>query len=186
MDRFNKLVGHYRTFVSLCLALIFLFLARPNMMSIGIGLVLVILGELIRAWASGFLNKDTHEYVTVFGPYAYSRNPLYLGNFFLGLGFICMGNYWAAIVLFLILFFIIYRSTILDEEKLLTRMFGNPYIEYRQKVPRFFPRLNPSKTSSNVNVPFSWRQVFRREYKAWIGIVITLVFLIYRAAVLNP
>ncbi|HXN06801.1 MAG TPA: isoprenylcysteine carboxylmethyltransferase family protein [Nitrospiria bacterium] len=186
MESFNKLAGHYRTFVSLCLALLFLYLARPNTASIILGLVLVIAGELIRAWASGFLNKDTHEYVTVFGPYAYSRNPLYLGNFLLGLGFICMGNYWAAIVLFLILFFIIYRATILDEEKLLTRMFGNPYIEYRRSVPRFFPHLKPAGISSNIKVLFSWKQVCRREYKAWTGIVIVLAFLIYRASVLNP
>ncbi|MBI1824723.1 MAG: isoprenylcysteine carboxylmethyltransferase family protein [Nitrospirae bacterium] len=186
MEKFNKWIGHYRTFLSFCLAVLFLFLARPTPISIGLGIVFVFLGVVLRIWASGYLNKDTHDYVTVFGPYAYTRNPLYLGNFFLGLGFIVMGSHWFPLFLYFVLFFVIYRSTILDEEKLLTGMFGNPYLEYRSKVPRFFPHFKLNPPAPSLTVPFSWNQVTRREIRAWFGIAVILAYLIYKARVFNP
>lgn len=185
MESFNKWIGHYRTFLSLCLSLLFLYFARPGFISIVSGFAFVILGESIRMWASGYLNKDTHDYVTVFGPYAFTRNPLYLGNFFLGFGFIGMGGHWIPLCIYLILFFIIYRSTILDEEQLLTGMFGKPYQEYRSQVPRFFPQFRIPDLALPVTVPFSWSQVVRREYKAWIGIGVILVIMILKAGVVG-
>jgi protein-S-isoprenylcysteine O-methyltransferase Ste14 len=186
MQKIDQLVGHYRTFLSFILSLLFLWFAKPTFNSILWGLPIVILGEVIRIWASGYLNKDTREYVTVFGPYGYTRNPLYVGNFFLGLGFVAMSHHWVVIIIFLILFFLIYRSTILDEEKLLTNMFGSAYTAYRKKVPRFFPRWPSSFPSQDKNVIFLWKQVFRREYRAWMGIIVVLFLLIVRAKTLFP
>ena len=183
MEKINKWVGHYRTFLSLCLGVAFLVFSKPTELLILWGLPVVLIGECIRIWASGYLNKDTSEYVTVFGPYVYTRNPLYVGNFFLGLGFILMAGQPLILLLFLILFFLIYYSTILDEEALMARLFGDAYLAYKSQVPRFFPTWNARRRAeliSKKKIGFHWGQVVRREYKTWLGILAVFIFLLVR------
>ena len=79
------------------------------------GVPLVILGELIRILASGYLEKKGTKLATA-GPFAYVRNPLYVGNFFLGLGFVVMSHNLINVAIFLSGFFLLYRGTIRNEE----------------------------------------------------------------------
>ena len=104
------------------------------------GAVLMALGELIRLWSLGFVEKKGQK-LAVNGPYAFTRNPLYVGNFFLGLGIVVMAANWIIALLFLIGFFFVYLGTIRSEEKDLEERFGPPYQEYCKNVPRLFPRL---------------------------------------------
>jgi len=172
MQRINQLIGHYRTFISLLLALVILALAKPTLSSIAWGLPFVIIGELIRTWSAGSINKE-YEKLTTWGPYSYTRNPLYIGNFLLGLGFVFMGNQWVTILIFFIVFFLIYRATILDEEKTLIKVFGATFTEYKREVPRFFPRFSPYRKGEQN---FDWKRVVKhREYNAWMGILAVLV-----------
>jgi protein-S-isoprenylcysteine O-methyltransferase Ste14 len=172
MQKLNQLIGHYRTFISLLLALVILALAKPTLYSIAWGLPFIIIGELIRTWSAGCINKE-YEKLTTWGPYAYTRNPLYIGNFLLGLGFVIMGNQWIAIVVFVIVFIVIYSGTILDEENTLLNVFGETFKEYKKEVPRFFPRFSPYiKEKQN----FDWKRVMKhREYNAWMGIGVVIV-----------
>ena len=168
MQRINQLIGHYRTFISLILGLVILALAKPSVRSIEWGLPFILIGELVRTWSAGCINKE-YEQLTTWGPYAYTRNPLYVGNFLLGLGFVMMGNQWILIALFVFLFLFVYRSTILDEENTLYKVFGETFIQYKTAVPRFIPLLTPSK---NTHYTFTWKRVFKhREFNAWIGIL---------------
>jgi protein-S-isoprenylcysteine O-methyltransferase Ste14 len=101
------------------------------------GILLCALGASLRYWASGYLRKDSRP--AVGGPYAYVRNPLYLGTYLMALGAaLAAGSLWifGALTVF---FAAIYHFIILDEETKLRRIFGEPYLRYCESVPRFFP-----------------------------------------------
>jgi hypothetical protein len=105
------------------------------------GVLLCFLGAVLRFWASGYLRKDSRP--AVGGPYAWIRNPLYLGTYLMALGVAgAIGNWWLLGVSTLI-FGVIYHFIILDEETKLKKIFQKPYVLYCQKVPRFFPKIVP-------------------------------------------
>lgn len=102
------------------------------------GIALCFFGATLRFWASGFLRKDSRP--AVGGPYAWIRNPLYLGTYLMAVGTaLSIANYWL-LGSITVLFAVLYHYIILDEETKLDRIFGAPYARYRQLVPRFFPR----------------------------------------------
>jgi len=107
-----------------------------------IGAPIAILGELVRVWASGHMERKGAKLATG-GPFAYTRNPLYVGSFLMGLGIVilCGNPYFIAI--FLLGFGFVYRGTVLKEEKDLEELFGDTYRDYCKAVPRFFLRLSP-------------------------------------------
>lgn len=106
------------------------------------GIALCFAGATIRFWASGYLRKDSRP--AVGGPYAWVRNPLYLGTYLMALGTaISVENWWLTGVL-TVLYAAVYHFIILDEETKLQRIFGEPYAHYCQLVPRFFPRPWPA------------------------------------------
>jgi protein-S-isoprenylcysteine O-methyltransferase Ste14 len=126
------------------------------------GALICFLGSLVRFWASGFLKKNTS--LTFEGPYSWVRNPLYLGTYLMALGALVSLSAYVMSLLFLISFFFIYHFVILEEEKKLTQVFGDPYLTYMQLVCRFFPlkkalsdeqkkRINPVMESWQT---FSW------------------------------
>ncbi|NIN21225.1 MAG: isoprenylcysteine carboxylmethyltransferase family protein, partial [Candidatus Aminicenantes bacterium] len=98
---------------SLCLALILFVFAQPSSFSILLGLPFLLLGETIRIYSVGTIKKNVE--VTQEGPYSITRNPLYLGNLFLVLGFSIISNEWILVVIYLGLFYFIYDATIKDE-----------------------------------------------------------------------
>ena len=177
MKKIQEWIGRHRIITSLCGAVLLFGLAAPTGRSILVGLPVVALGEAIRIWSSGHIGKD--EWLTVDGPYSLSRNPLYLGNFFLGLGVSVMGRSPAILLLFLIGFYFIYKPTIESEEKKLGQKFGADYIAYCNRVPRFFP--SPWRWRV-VWGRFEWRRVLgHREHHTWLGIVTILLLLVLRA-----
>ena len=109
------LVSRYRIVTSMVFAILFFVVVKPNMISIVLGLPFLFLGEAIRLFSSGYIQKNS--VLTQEGPYSLSRNPLYLGNFFLGFGFVVMAFQWYLIGLYLVLFYFIYEATIKEEEK---------------------------------------------------------------------
>lgn len=106
----------------------------PNPFGVGI----CFLGASLRYWASGFLRKDQRP--AVGGPYAWVRNPLYLGTYLMALGCALALSQWVLLALISVIFAAIYHFIILEEEVKLFKIFGSPYQQYCQLVPRFFPR----------------------------------------------
>jgi protein-S-isoprenylcysteine O-methyltransferase Ste14 len=143
---------------------IFLWLARPTPMSLLIGLALVIPGLAIRALASGHVKKN--EELTMTGPYAYTRNPLYLGSLILTVGFaISARNWWIGAGLVL-MFLAIYLPVIYGEEVFLKEHFPE-FPEYAQRVPRLLPGIRSLGGSAGT---FSWALFLKhREYNATLG-----------------
>lgn len=160
-------VSRHRIVTSMAGALLFFAVVQPSRTSILIGLPVVVLGEVIRIWSSGHIHKD--RWLTVDGPYSLSRNPLYFGNFFLGLGISLMGMSLPTLLLFIFGFYFIYKPTIEAEEKKLLHKFGSVYSDYCEKVPRFFPSFRRWEL---VGGRFEWKLVLgHREYRTWLGIL---------------
>ena len=156
-------------------AVIFVWLARPTWTSIAIGSFIVIPGLLLRAFAAGHVRKNAE--LTTSGPYAYTRNPLYLGSIIIALGFAAATwNPWIAVVL-LVLFLAIYLPVIRSEEAYLREAFPG-FDDYVRQVPRLFPRLTSSSRESGS---FS-RELYRkhREYNALIGAACLMTALILK------
>ncbi len=143
---------------------IYLWIAQPTITSMLIGGALIIPGLAIRALASGHVQKN--EQLAVTGPYAYTRNPLYLGSLILAVGFaIAARNWWIGAGL-VAMFLIIYLPVIRGEEAFLRERFPE-FAEYALRVPRLLPRLS---SFSNNRQSFS-ASLYRkhREYNAALG-----------------
>lgn len=120
----------------------YFWLARPVPQSLLLSLVLVVPGLLLRGYASGYVKKNAE--LTVTGPYAYTRNPLYLGSILIAFGFaLAARSLWIAVAL-TILFFAIYGPVILGEEEFLRQQFPG-YDAYAKRVPRLLPQLRVQK-----------------------------------------
>ena len=145
-------------------AAVYLWLAHPNWISLAAGIAVAALGLALRAAASGHVSKDVE--LTTTGPYAYTRNPLYLGSLLIGAGFaIASRNLWVAFILLLLLAGIYWPVIRSEEEYLRTHFSG--FDEYAQRVPRMVPRLNPGGESAGGFSSALYRK--HREYNALLG-----------------
>ena len=162
----RKIARRIRVPLSFAFTALYFWLARPTVASMLIGAALVIPGLAIRARASGHLQKN--EKLATSGPYAYTRNPLYLGSLTLAAGFaVSARNWWIAAGLILI-FLAIYLPVIRGEEAFLREQFPE-FEEYARQVPRLFPRLSSFGSDRGT---FSWDLYWKhREYNAVLGAV---------------
>jgi protein-S-isoprenylcysteine O-methyltransferase Ste14 len=121
-------------------AFLLVVFAKPAFPGILIGIILIFLGEGIRIWAAGHLQKN--EVLTVTGPYAYVKNPLYIGSIFITTGFCIMADniYLLAAAFFMFCFhYIPYKKKV--EGDRLKKRFGSQYEDYDEKVPEYLPRM---------------------------------------------
>ncbi len=161
-------------------ALVFIYSARPQMELFMAGLGLALAGLGVRIWAAGHIEKGSR--LAARGPYQFTRNPLYLGSFLIGLGFsLAAATAWL-MVLFVLLFFALYVPVMRREESELDHSFGSEYEFYRQKVPLFLPRLpvrhSTDSTPESGDRNFQWRlELLNREHNAVVGFVVIAVVL---------
>ncbi len=105
------------------------------------GVWFILAGLLVRCWAAGYIKKI--RVLTTSGPYSFVRNPLYVGNFLMGLGFCLFVRDLMLSLIYVVLFAFFYIGTMKKEEALLTDLFGEDYINYKKNVPAFIPRILP-------------------------------------------
>jgi protein-S-isoprenylcysteine O-methyltransferase Ste14 len=176
----QKIARRARVPLGFVVAAVFLIFARPTWTTLAWGLVLVIPGLWLRGYAAGYVKKNAE--LTRTGPYAYTRNPLYLGSMSIAAGFAVAAGRWWLVVLLVAMFLAIYLPTILSEEKFLRGMFPQ-FEEYAQRVPRLLPRLTPARfadTERGIGSFSSERYRHHREYNASIGAAALYVALILR------
>jgi protein-S-isoprenylcysteine O-methyltransferase Ste14 len=162
------------------LAIVFWLLAAPTPQSIMVGAIIAAVGLFIRGGAAGFLRKDQELATT--GPYAQTRNPLYLGSAFLAAGFVIAGRSWWAALLVAAYFGVFYSAVMRNEEQDLRARFGASFNKYAARVPLFFPFWFGSRYAANVagnrEEHFSWVQYqSNREYRALLGMIAGLAAL---------
>ncbi|MBN2199523.1 MAG: isoprenylcysteine carboxylmethyltransferase family protein [Candidatus Aminicenantes bacterium] len=162
---FLKALYRWRVRTAFFAFLFVLVLAEPTVVSIGVGILISLAGLAVRTWASGHLRKD--KSLAVSGPYRYTRNPLYLGNFILGIS-LSVGSHslWVGAV-FAVYFLMFYPAIVHVERERMKTLFPGEYDAYRRFVPLFFPFRRPLR---GRGAPFSWKLYARnREYRALIG-----------------
>jgi protein-S-isoprenylcysteine O-methyltransferase Ste14 len=163
-------------------AAIFFLLSRPRPLTLAIGGAVALPGLVLRAWATGHLRKN--DALATTGPYAYTRNPLYLGSFLMGVGFTVASGRFVLGILFAALFLGIYVPVMRVESATLAKLFGESYQSYLKAVPLFLPGLSPYREGTENIARFNPALYKRyREYQAAIGLVIAWALLALKAFV---
>ena len=146
------------------------FVAEPTTVLVTIGTPLIILGVLIRLYASGFIVKN--EQLATYGPYALVRHPLYTGNILIIIGFSSIsGIWWTAAVAF-IFFWFYYPTAIEYEDRKLRRLFGNDWEEWSSRTPALIPTVSNLRSVNEGN--WSIRKSYLQN-----GEPIILVFIVF-------
>jgi len=184
-SRWQTIARRIRVPLGFAVAAIFLIFAAPTLRSLALGLPLVLAGLWLRGYAAGYVKKNSE--LTQTGPYAYTRNPLYLGSMALAAGFAVAAGAvsatrWWLLALLLAMFFAIYVPTILSEEAFLRSTFPE-FEAYAQRVPRILPRLTPALSAASNQqagrfAPERYRH--HREYNALIGAAAIYTALVLR------
>ena len=158
------LLARFRVFLGFVFAAVVLWLATPTPQSLLIGAAVAIVGELLRLWAAGHLEKSKE--VTQSGPYRYTRHPLYLGSSLIGIGMAVVAN--TVIVAAIVITYLVLTLTaaMRSEEAHLREKFGDAYDAYAEK------------RAPKVERSFSWhRAIYNREHHTVAGLVTGLALL---------
>jgi len=163
----SRIARRIRVPLGFVFAAFFLWRARPTSALLALSLLLVVPGLWLRGYASGYVKKNAE--ITMTGPYAFTRNPLYLGSMLIAFGFaLASHSLWIAISL-AVLFAVIYIPVIRSEETYLRAKFAD-YEAYAARVPRLIPRPRPMPAHNGDGGGFS-ATLYRkhREYNALMG-----------------
>jgi protein-S-isoprenylcysteine O-methyltransferase Ste14 len=179
MSRAAELFARWRVRVGYLLALVVLWFARPTPVSVASGAIVGAVGLAIRAYAAGYLHKQS--VLTVTGPYAHTRNPLYLGSSVLALGAGVAMRSWISGAILVVYFALVYAVVMRREEQELLMQHGDAFPAYAAAVPLFFPRFTPAKLQGASAGSFSLAQYRKNhEYEAAVGFLLLLVVLLLK------
>lgn len=175
MASWSRVARRIRVPLGFALAALYLFLAKPVWYSLVIGGVIAAAGLAVRALASGHVRKNAE--LTTTGPYACTRNPLYLGSLVIGAGFAVAALSLWIVVAMLVLFFAIYIPVIRSEERFLRSQFPE-FDDYARRVPRLGIRLGNIKCADGRFSRALYLQ--HREYNALVGAALMMTALIVK------
>ena len=162
-------LARWRVPIGFAAAGLVLWLARPTPRSLEIGLPMAMLGQLLRIWAAGHLEKSRE--VTSSGPYRFTRHPLYLGSSLMGVGLALAANHWAVALLIAAYLGVTLWLAIRTEEAYLRATFGDTYDRYA---------VGALATASRR---FSFERALRnKEYRAPLGLLVVSLWLLWRAS----
>jgi len=182
MAEWSRIARRIRVPLGFAFAVLYFWLAHPTWKFLALGAIFIIPGLLIRALASGHVRKN--EALATSGPYAHTRNPLYLGSLLIGIGFAIAARSWWIGVALVVMFFAIYVPVIRTEETFLRERFPE-FDEYARRVPRMLPRIIPAQSGPD-GAGFSFDLYMKhREWNALLGAVGVAAVLIAKMMVLH-
>lgn len=174
--RYADAVARLRVPSGFLLVIVFGWLSHPSARSLAFGVPLSLAGLALRAWAAGCLAKN--QQLAVSGPYAHTRNPLYIGTLLVAAGLVAASRNLYLALLFAAVFLFIYLPVIQLEEQHLRQIFPD-YAAYAARVPALWPRFTPG--SSKNPQPFRMSLYLKnQEYNAGLGFVAGLLFLLWK------
>ncbi len=173
--RYSDVAQRLRAPIGFVLAAAFVYWADPSVDSLWRGAAVSIVGLLLRGWAAGHLAKN-HRLATS-GPYARTRNPLYLGTLLVAGGLAVSSRQWGLAILFAAAFGLVYLPAIELEEQHLRSLFPE-YANFAARVPRL--GFNLSGKSSAAKFQFAL-YLQNEEYKALIGYLLGFALLSWKA-----
>jgi protein-S-isoprenylcysteine O-methyltransferase Ste14 len=159
-----RLLARWRVFLGFVFSAVVVWLATPTQRSLLIGAAIAIVGESLRTWAAGHLEKSKE--VTQSGPYRYTRHPLYLGSSLIGIGMAVVANNLIVAALVIAYLALTLTAAMRSEEAHLREKFGDAYDAYVEK------------RSAPMDRPFSWqRALHNREHHTIAGLLAGLLIL---------
>ena len=143
----------------------------PGVYLMALGLAMIILGQGLRILAIGLsyivrggrMRRIYAENLVTDGLFSHCRNPLYVGNILIVMGFVFVSGNLTGIFIGSLAFMVIYRLIVHSEESFLSAKFGEPYTAFCADVPRWIPRFNGLLATVN-NYQFDWPKVAVKEY----------------------
>lgn len=149
------------------------------------GFILMLFGIAFRIYSAGYLSGNhtttiiNADYICTSGPFAYIRNPLYLGNFIIGLSLGLAFNEWYGYVLFILHYTTVYSILIPYEEKFLADKFGVMFKEYSAHTRRFIPRLKPFIDGPTVKPNFKLGILSEKYYFLILLILFAILYFLF-------
>jgi len=150
-----------------------------------VGLIIMIVVQASRMYAASFLwgrqavTKIEADFLCTAGPYAHIRNPLYLGNFLIGIGICIAINEWYAYALFIIGYAFVYSIVIPYEERFLHERFGDVYVEYKAHTGRLMPRLKGYKGGIKVIPNYKAGILGEIHVPVFLAIISLIIYLLF-------
>jgi protein-S-isoprenylcysteine O-methyltransferase Ste14 len=163
----TRVLARRRVSLGFVFALGVLYFATPTWRSIALGGVIALVGEAVRIWAAGHLEKSRE--VTTSGPYRLTRHPLYLGSAIMGLGVAIGCRSWIVALLVLAYMGTTIAAAIRTEEAFLRQQFGDAYDAYAES--------RDVRVARHFSFERAWRN---KEYRAVFGLVLFLLLLLTR------
>jgi protein-S-isoprenylcysteine O-methyltransferase Ste14 len=199
LARLGGWLFRYRTSIPLPIALMLLLIPAGDLSSPlstllwPIGVLTVAAGETVRLWAVhhiGAISRTRSDRLGPLidtGPFGLVRNPLYLGNILLWLGFALSARLLWIAPLVVVLLAVEYHAIVHWEETLLATRLGDPYRQYLTRVPRWIPHLGGAQSrapSDADSLPrlFSWKETLYSERGTLIAIAVGYVLLFVKAS----
>ena len=175
---YASVAQRFRVPLGFVLAALYLAFVRPTPLALVSGGTIAFVGVLVRAWAAGHIVKN--DALATTGPYAHTRNPLYLGSFLIAAGFALVAH-WSLVLLVVVFFAGVYAPVMEREHAHIGSRFPEAYAEYARNVPAFVPRPRPWRAGGEQRAGFSLELYLRhREWRAMAAFVGVLAFLIIR------
>ncbi|MBI3934210.1 MAG: isoprenylcysteine carboxylmethyltransferase family protein [Acidobacteria bacterium] len=176
LERYTQMASRVRVPSGFALAAMYLFFAQPTPARLATGVLVALAGLAVRAASAGHVQKNRR--LATGGPYAYTRNPLYLGSVVAATGFAIAGGRWWFCLLLALFFAAVYFPVMRSEQAHLTVLFGEEYAAYARAVPLLLPRWTPWRAPHAQPVRFDVR-LYRnnREYEALLAFVVIVLLL---------
>lgn len=173
----KSLLQQLRVPMGFVLAGLYLWLARPNPTTLGVGAAVALLGVLVRAWAAGHIVKDNR--LATAGPYAHTRNPLYVGSFLIACGFAVMAS--PSLLVAVALFWALVYAPVMRREAAHVRaLHPEAYDAWARGVPMFVPRLTPWRGPDGPRGFDPKLYLYHREWQAGLGYVAAVAWMTFR------
>lgn len=192
MKNFATKVFKYRSYTPIPFLIVMIIFQQATIESLIGGFIIALFGEFLRLWGVSIAGSETRTtgrvggtYLIVTGPFAYVKNPLYLGNILLYLGIGIMS--WALFpylqITALLFFYFQYHVIINEEEGFLREKFGEDYEKYYKAVPRLIPRLTPFKNPGVEQPPFQLHMGLKSETRTLqafsaVTLILVIVYII--------
>lgn len=189
MQGISSILFKYRSYTPIPFLILMLVFYNANIWSLLIGFVVALTGESIRIWGVSWTGSETRTtgaaggtFLIISGPFAYVRNPLYIGNIllYLGLGIMSFALFPYLQILAICFFLWQYHLIIKYEEKYLRNKFKNDYTDYIRNVRSIVPRITPYKNSAVDQPPFNLKAGLvseKRSMQAFIGISLVIIII---------
>lgn len=180
----------YRSYTPIPFLILMFLNNNANIWSLILGFIIAVTGELIRFWGVSWAGSETRTtgsvggtFLIVSGPFAYVRNPLYVGNMmmYFGFGIMSFAIFPYLQIVALAFFVVQYHFIVKEEEGYLRNVYGKSYEEYEKNVPRFFPKLISYKAKDVKQPLFDWREGLKSERRTLqaFSLVTLTIFLIW-------